>query len=78
MAFGGGGSVVLSNDTVLDARAIATRRVLPELMFINCCHLGQRSEHLSRAFDRVTFAAGMAEELIRIGAWCRHGRLGRR
>jgi tetratricopeptide (TPR) repeat protein len=54
-------------------------RVVPELVFVNCCHLAARSA--AQAFtkdattattplDRPRFAAGVAEELIRIGVRC--------
>ena len=37
------GGVVLSNDTFLGPDEIATMRVVPELVFVNCCHLAARS-----------------------------------
>ena len=36
------GGVVLSNDTFLGASEIKAMRVVPELVFVNCCHLARR------------------------------------
>jgi hypothetical protein len=63
--------VVLSNGTFLGPSEIRTMRVVPELVFVNCCHLAARSPgQLLRsdgAYDRVQFAAGVAQALIQIG-----------
>jgi CHAT domain len=73
---GAKGGVVLSNDTFLGPDEIATMRVVPELVFVNCCHLAARNvEQLLAAdapsgYDRVHFASGVAEELIKIGVKC--------
>ena len=68
--------VVLSNGTFLGPREIDKMRVVPELVFVNCCHLaarnvGQLLEPSDAAsYDRSAFAAGVAESLIRIGVRC--------
>jgi len=64
--------VVLSKGTFLGPREIRSMRVVPELVFVNCCHLGARStEQLLRGLhDRARFAAGVAEELIKVGVRC--------
>src|SRR5690606_9473237 len=69
--------VVLSNGTYLGPREIATMRTVPELVFVNCCHLAARSpdqlltgEPYGLSYDRARFAAGVAEELIKIGVRC--------
>ena len=68
--------VVLSNHTFLGPREIRNMRVVPELVFVNCCHLAARNPtellQSERAldYDRANFAAGVAEELIRIGVRC--------
>jgi hypothetical protein len=73
---GGKGGVVLSNDTFLGPDEIATMRVVPELVFVNCCHLAARNvEQVLAAeaqggYDRVHFASNVAEELIKIGVKC--------
>jgi hypothetical protein len=73
---GGKGGVVLSNDTFLGPDEIATMRVVPELVFVNCCHLAARNvEQVLAAdaqggYDRVHFASNVAEQLIKIGVKC--------
>ena len=66
--------VVLSNGTFLGPREIRNMRVVPELVFVNCCHLAERNtDQLLRSgaeYDRAHFAAGVAEELIKIGVRC--------
>ncbi len=67
------GGVVLSNGAFLGVSEIATMRVVPELVFVNVCHLGASSvDQLlgggnTTDLDRVRFASGFAERLIRIG-----------
>src|SRR5262249_47418401 len=69
-----GGGVVLSNDTFLGAGEIKSMLAVPELVFVNCCHLAAGS---SRAllqkrglYDRTTFASNFAQALIEIGVRC--------
>jgi hypothetical protein len=71
--------VVLSDGAFLGPREVRSLRVVPELVFVNCCHLGAtdpdqllRARVLGRGepYDRVTFASGLAEELIKIGVRC--------
>ncbi len=68
--------VVLSNGSFLGSSEIATMRAVPELVFVNCCHLAARNvdQLLGRGnpqgYDRVRFASGVAEELIKIGVRC--------
>ncbi len=65
--------VVLSDGVFLGPREIESLRVVPELVFVNCCHLGQLSAAPGLSapdFNRAAFAAGLAEELIRIGVRC--------
>jgi CHAT domain-containing protein len=70
---GSGGGVVLSNGTFLGANEIKAMRVVPELVFVNCCHLaaGDRRAVLGEArrgaYDRAAFASGVAQALIAIG-----------
>jgi hypothetical protein len=64
--------VVLS-DGFLGANEIRNLRVVPELVFVNCCHLasfGQRQIFQPSAEERASFAAGVAEALIEIGVRC--------
>ena len=63
--------VVLSDGTFLGPREVQAMRVVPELVFLNCCHLAADSGKLLRhEYDRASFAAGIAKQLIRIGVRC--------
>lgn len=63
--------VVLSGGTFLGAREIESMRTVPELVFVNCCHLAKVSGEMApRSFDRSGFAAGVAEALIGVGVRC--------
>lgn len=71
--FGQNGGVVLSGDkTYLGANEVRAMRTVPELVFLNCCHLAGRdaATTLKRSYDRSAFAANIAEELIRVGVRC--------
>jgi hypothetical protein len=51
-------------------------RAVPELVFVNCCHLAARNidqllgPEAPASYDRVRFASGVAEQLIAIGVRC--------
>jgi CHAT domain-containing protein len=64
--------VVLSNDMFLGAIEFSNMRVVPELVFVNCCHLAGRSfaPDLPPPYDRPRFAATVAEALINLGVRC--------
>jgi hypothetical protein len=63
--------VVLSNGTFLGPDEIRNMRTVPELVFVNCCHLASfRSDRALREFDPAGFAAGLADQLIEIGVRC--------
>jgi len=66
------GGVVLSDGTILGATEIGNIRPVPELVFVNCCHLGARDpeELLKAGFNPPGFAASVAEALINIGVRC--------
>ncbi len=66
------GGVVLSNGTFLGADEIRNMRAVPELVFVNCCHLASAESGAPRttAFDRASFASGVAGALIEIGVRC--------
>jgi CHAT domain-containing protein len=68
-ADGGPGGVVLSDGTFLGPQEIGAMRVVPELVFINCCHLGSFPTD-AVLFDRVGFASGVARTLIDLGVRC--------
>jgi hypothetical protein len=69
---GSPGGVVLSNGTFLGPDEIRTMRTVPELVFVNCCHLGgaDAAQLLNTRFDRAEFASGVAGALIAIGVRC--------
>ena len=70
-ALGAKGGVVLSGDTFLGAAEIKAMRVVPELVFLNCCHLAGRDASLTlQPYDRATFAANIAQALIEVGVRC--------
>ncbi len=74
--------VVLSNESFLGPAEIGALRVIPELVFVNCCHLASSDDSLllkERNYDRAQFASGVAEALINARrALRRGGRLGDR
>jgi CHAT domain-containing protein len=66
---GGTGGVVLSDGTFLGPNEISAMRVVPGLVFLNCCHLGAFASK-SVLSDRVRFASGVGKKLIEIGVRC--------
>jgi len=66
------GGVVLSNGTFLGPDEFGNMRTVPELVFVNCCHLGSADEGqlLKTTYDRAAFASGVAGALIGIGVRC--------
>ncbi|MDE2370772.1 MAG: CHAT domain-containing protein [Burkholderiales bacterium] len=69
---GANGGVVLSvADTYLGANEVRAMRTVPELVFLNCCHLaGRDAATVLQPYDRADFAANIADELIRAGVRC--------
>lgn len=71
--------VVLKGDVYVGANEVRAMRKVPELVFLNCCYLGKFSadqlaggaarEPFTLA-QRPVFAAGVADELIRVGVRC--------
>ena len=59
--------VVLSDGLLITAAEIASMEVVPELVFLNCCHLGQVDVTVR---DGNKLAASIARELIDIGVRC--------
>jgi CHAT domain-containing protein len=67
------GGVVLSDHTFLGSDEIKSMRTVPELVFVNCCHLAARDPGQAlrqRDFNRAEFAWGLADSLIEIGVRC--------
>jgi CHAT domain-containing protein len=69
---GANGGVVLSGDGIyLGSAEVEAMRVVPELVFLNCCHLAAREATIALpSYDRAQFAANIAESLIRVGVRC--------
>jgi CHAT domain-containing protein len=65
------GGVVLSDGTFLGPDEIRSMRTVPELVFVNCCHLAARdSSQTLKQINRAEFAWGVADSLIEIGVRC--------
>jgi hypothetical protein len=68
--------IVLGDQLYLSPSEIRSMRAVPELVFVNCCHLAAMDAgrtlagETARTADRASFAAGVAEELIKIGVRC--------
>lgn len=69
---GATGGVVMSDGAFLGAREIAQMRDVPELVFVNCCHLAKtEAEQPGRTpLNRPDFAASVADALIEAGVRC--------
>jgi len=68
---GADGGVVLSGGTYLGAAEVKAMRVVPELVFLNCCHLAAfDAKTVLAPYDRAEFAATIAEALIEVGVRC--------
>jgi CHAT domain-containing protein len=59
--------VVLSDGLLITAAEIEAMETVPELVFLNCCHLGKLDVTVR---DGNKLAASIARELIRIGVRC--------
>jgi tetratricopeptide (TPR) repeat protein len=57
--------MVIGNNTFLTPGDIKQLRFVPELVFVNCCHLGRVDG--PRELDRLGLAANLGEELIQMG-----------
>ncbi len=67
--------VVLSDGLLITAQEIGAMEVVPELVFLNCCHLGSidtggREQDDRTVRDGNRLAASVARELIEIGVRC--------
>lgn len=69
-ADGKSGGVVLSNGSFLGPNEIRNMRAVPELVFVNCCHLASGDPDQLLNYDRASFASGVAGALIEIGVRC--------
>jgi len=71
--------VVLSGGLFLGPTLIGKMRPVPELVFVNCCHLAtgdsskllrEDESLLGKPYDRASFASSVAEALIKLGVRC--------
>ena len=62
--------VLLSDGLLITAAEIAAMEVVPELVFLNCCHLGQMDAAPGWQREGNKLAASVARELIEIGVRC--------
>jgi CHAT domain-containing protein len=60
--------VVLSDGLLVTAAEIEAMEAVPELVFLNCCHLGTVDQPVGRGANKL--AASVARELIDIGVRC--------
>jgi pimeloyl-ACP methyl ester carboxylesterase len=70
---GEGKGVVLSDEIFLSAKEFGCMQTVPELVFVNCCHLAAADPGLPpprAGFDAAQFAASVAHALIDIGVRC--------
>lgn len=65
LAAGKVSGMVIGPSSFLTPGDIAQMRYVPELVFINCCHLGR--VHGARPLDRLGLAANLGEEFIAMG-----------
>jgi hypothetical protein len=67
----GGRGVVLSGGHFLGANEVRAMRSVPEMVFLNCCHLGAwRHQAVLAKADPAALAATIADELIGLGVRC--------
>lgn len=60
--------VVLSDGLMLTAAEVGQMEMVPELVFLNCCHLGHHTVDPSQAPNKLAY--GLARELIDMGVRC--------
>ena len=62
--------VVLSGGLCLSSSEIQSMRIVPQLVFVNCCYLARLASNPAPKFDRARFASSVAGALIEIGVRC--------
>jgi hypothetical protein len=60
--------VVLSDGVLVTAAEVSAMESVPDLVFLNCCHLGTVDRPIGRGANKL--AASVARELIEIGVRC--------
>jgi len=61
---------VLSDGLLLSAAEVGLMEVVPELVFLNCCHLGKMDASDSSAANSHRLAYSLARELVEMGVRC--------
>jgi CHAT domain-containing protein len=59
--------VVLSNGVMLTAAEIGQMEIVPDLVFLNCCHLA-KTDNIPRSYNRLAYS--LSRELIEMGVRC--------
>lgn len=59
--------VVVDGETSVSANVVRQLPVVPELVFLNCCHLGRVADRQGTTSEPNRLAASVARELMRIG-----------
>jgi hypothetical protein len=62
--------VVLSGSLCLSSSEIQSMRIVPQLVFVNCCYLARLAPEQTPRLDRARFASSVAGALIKIGVRC--------
>lgn len=63
--------MIIGNDIFLSTREIKQMSTVPELVFVNCCHIGKTSSHAEKLYrDRYKLAANIGTQLIENGVRC--------
>ncbi|MEP7102527.1 MAG: CHAT domain-containing protein [Burkholderiales bacterium] len=62
--------VLLSGGLLITAAEIAAMEIVPEVVFLNCCHLGQMTADDGGGRGGNKLAASVARELIEVGVRC--------
>jgi hypothetical protein len=60
--------VVLSDGVMLTAAEVAQMEVVPDLVFLNCCHLAKADNNPEVSYNRLAYS--LARELIEMGVRC--------
>jgi len=60
--------VVLSDGVMLTATEVGQMEVVPDLVFLNCCHLGKTDNRSDVGYNRLAYS--LSRELIEMGVRC--------
>lgn len=60
--------VVLSDGVMITAAEVGQMEIVPDIVFLNCCHLGQIGQMPRSRYNRLAY--GVSRELIEMGVRC--------